>query len=30
MVAGGAIDESRYESYLTLLRELESAPEEWE
>jgi ribosome biogenesis GTPase len=30
MVVGGAIDESRYESYLTLLRELESAPEEWE
>jgi len=30
MVASGAIDGSRYESYLTLLEELQSAPEEWE
>ncbi len=30
MLAGGEIDESRYQSYRTLLEELESAPEEWE
>lgn len=30
MVQDGAIDESRYRSYLTVLEELESAPEEWE
>jgi ribosome biogenesis GTPase len=30
MVATGEIDESRHQSYLILLEELESAPEEWE
>jgi ribosome biogenesis GTPase len=30
MVAGGEIDPTRYQSYLVLLEELESEPEEWE
>ncbi len=30
LMAGGEIDPSRYESYLTLLDELESAPAHWE
>lgn len=30
MLAEGGIDESRYASYLALLEELQSAPEEWE
>ena len=29
-VARGEVDPSRYQSYITLLEELESAPEEWE